>query len=148
MGDLRGFGPAGILAILLIALSGNIFPGDVALPLGALLVLGWARLSHTPWEEIGYRRPRSWIVTVAGGALFGAALKLVLKIIVMPLLGAPPINPAYHYLAGNQAMLPAAIWAMLVAGFGEETVFRSRIRDSPAPSRRGSRASRSGPSSL
>lgn len=122
--DLRGFGPAGILAILLIALTGNIFPGGVALPLGALLVLGWASLSQTPWEEIGYRRPRSWIISVVGGVLSGAALKLVLKIMVMPLLGAPPINPAFHYLAGNRAMLPAAIWAMLVAGFGEETVFR------------------------
>jgi membrane protease YdiL (CAAX protease family) len=45
--------------------------------------------------------------------------------IVMPLLGAPPINPAYHYLAGNRAALPGVIFAMIfVAGFGEETVFR------------------------
>ncbi len=47
-----------------------------------------------------------------------------MKAIVMPLFGADPINQAYHYLAGNTAMLPAAIWATLVAGFGEETVFR------------------------
>ena len=43
----------------------------------------------------------------------------------MPLLGAPPINSAYHYLAGNRAALPGVIAAMIfVAGFGEETVFR------------------------
>jgi membrane protease YdiL (CAAX protease family) len=47
-----------------------------------------------------------------------------MKAVVMPLFGAQPINPAYHYLTGNSALLPAAIWAMLVAGFGEETVFR------------------------
>jgi len=30
-----------------------------------------------------------------------------------------------HYLAGNRAALPGAIWMMIVsAGFGEETVFR------------------------
>jgi len=44
---------------------------------------------------------------------------------VMPLLGADPINQAYHYLAGNQAAVPAALYAMIVgAGFGEETLFR------------------------
>ena len=40
---------------------------------------------------------------------------------------APPINQAYHYLAGNRAMLPAAVWAMLVAGFAEETVYRGYV---------------------
>ena len=43
----------------------------------------------------------------------------------MPLLGADPINQAYHYLAGNQAALPGAAYTMIVgAGFGEETMFR------------------------
>jgi membrane protease YdiL (CAAX protease family) len=47
-----------------------------------------------------------------------------MKALVMPLLGADPINQSYHFLAGNTAILPAAIWAMIVAGFAEETVFR------------------------
>jgi len=43
----------------------------------------------------------------------------------MPLLGADPINQAYHSLVGNRAALPAAVLTMIiVAGFGEETVFR------------------------
>ena len=42
----------------------------------------------------------------------------------MPLLGADPVNHAYHYLAGNKAALPAAVWMMFAAGFGEETVYR------------------------
>jgi hypothetical protein len=122
--DLRGFGPVGIIAILLILLTGNVFVGNIVLPVGAILVLLWVRLSHTPWREIGYVRPKSWIVSLAIGLAFGIAFKFLMKAIVMPLFGADPINQTYHYLAGNNAMLPAAIWAMLVAGFGEETVFR------------------------
>ena len=39
---LRGFGPVGILAILVILLSGNVFVGRmVAVPVGGLLVLAW-----------------------------------------------------------------------------------------------------------
>jgi hypothetical protein len=70
-------------------------------------------------------RPKSWIGSLAVGLVFGSALKFLMKAIVMPLLGADPINQAYHYLAGNRAMLPAALFAVVVgAGFGEETVFR------------------------
>jgi len=59
------------------------------------------------------------------GIAFGVAFKLLMKTIVMPLLGAAAINPAYHYLAGNAAALPAILWAVTAgAGFGEETVFR------------------------
>ncbi len=63
-------------------------------------------------------------MTVAIGVTFGVAFKFAMKAIVMPLLGAPAINQTYHFLAGNRALLPAAIWAMFVAGFAEETVFR------------------------
>ena len=118
--ELRGFGPLGILAILII-LSGNYLFS----PLSAILVLVWVRLSRTPWREIGFVRPDSWMRTAAIGLVFGIALKFLTKMIVMPLLGAPPINPAYHYIAGNRAALPGVILAMiLIAGFGEETVYR------------------------
>jgi len=117
---LRGFGVVGILWILAI-LSGNI----VVAPLSAVLVLVWARLSETPLRDIGYVRPRSWPRTIATGVVLGAVLKLVLKSVVMPLLGADPVNRAYHYVAGNPAALPFMLWAVIVgAGFGEETVFR------------------------
>lgn len=125
---LRGFGPAGIIAILLIVLTGNIIlPNMVVLPVGAVLVLIWTRLSRTPWSEIGYARPRSWALTLAGGIVFGCAFKFAMKALVMPLFGTDPINRAYHFLAGNRAMLPAAIWAMISAGFAEETVFRGFV---------------------
>ncbi|MEY2564085.1 MAG: protease family protein [Verrucomicrobiota bacterium] len=115
--SLRGFGPIGILVIL----AGNF----VVAPLSAILVLLWVRLSCTPWPAIGYVRPESWVGSVVGGISLGVAFKLLMKTIVLPLLGADPINPAYHYLAGNTAALPGMILALIiVAGFGEETVFR------------------------
>jgi uncharacterized protein len=117
--ELRGFGPLGILAVLIIA-AGQIVP-----PLSAVLVLVWTRLSRTPWREIGYVRPKSWIVSLVVGVASGILFKLLMKAIVMPLLGANPTNEAYHYLVGNRAALPAAVFTMIVvAGFGEETVFR------------------------
>jgi uncharacterized protein len=43
----------------------------------------------------------------------------------MPLLGADPVNHAYHYLVGNTAALPGAVLMMIAAaGVGEETQFR------------------------
>jgi membrane protease YdiL (CAAX protease family) len=117
---LRGFGPLGIFSLLVI-LAGN----AVVLPLSGILVLLWARWSRTPWKEIGYVRPRSWIGGAATGIVFGVGFKLLMKTIVMPILGAPAMNPAYHYIAGNRAALPAILWAVTAgAGFGEETVFR------------------------
>src|SRR6478672_8484311 len=83
--SLRGFGPLGLLAILVIVLT------SVFRPLNAILALVWAWRSHTPWREIGYVRPRSWLGTLAVGLVFGCAFKLFMKAIVMPLLGAPEI---------------------------------------------------------
>jgi uncharacterized protein len=120
---LRGFGPLGILAMLVV-LAGNF----IFAPLSALLALAWAQRSRTPWHEIGYVRPGSWVGSLIIGILFGVAFKLLMKIIVMPLLGADPINQAYHYLVGNQAALPGMLFAVIIgAGFGEETVFRGYL---------------------
>src|ERR1700731_3566388 len=117
---LRGFGPLGILAILAI-LAGNFLFS----PLSAIFVLVWVRLSRTPWREIGYVRPKSWIGSIVIGIVFGCAFKFLMKAIVMPLLGAPPINQPYHFLAGNTAALPGMLFVLIInAGLGEETFFR------------------------
>ena len=117
---LRGFGPVGVLAALIVFFGNALFA-----PLSALLVLLWAKKSETPWHELGFVRPRSWLWTAVVGILTGAALKLVMKSVVMPLLGAPPINQTYSYLTGNAAALPGMMFAVVVgAGFGEETLFR------------------------
>lgn len=118
--QLRGFGPIGLLAIVVI-LSGNL----IFISFSGVLVLVWVNLSRTPWREIGYVRPKSWAATIVGGIVFGVAFKFALKAIVMPLLGADPVNHAYHYLAGNRAAIPFTLFALTAgAGFGEETVFR------------------------
>jgi len=120
--ELRGFGALGMLAVLVIA-AGQILP-----PLSAVLVLVWTWLSRTPWSEIGYVRPKSWTGSLIVGVAFGILFKFLMKAIVMPLFGANPINQAYHYLAGNRAALAAAVLTMIVvAGFGEETVFRGYL---------------------
>jgi membrane protease YdiL (CAAX protease family) len=117
---LRGFGLLGIASILVI-LAGNF----LFVPLSAILVLVWVSLSHTPWREIGYVRPQSWTRTLVIGIVFGVAFKLLMKAIVMPLLGAPPINQPYHWVAGNPAALPGMLYLLIVvAGFGEETLYR------------------------
>jgi membrane protease YdiL (CAAX protease family) len=117
---LRSFGPVGLVAIVIV-LGGNF----IVPPLGAILALIWVTLSRTPWREIGYVRPKSWIGSLAIGTVFGVAFKFLMKALVMPLFGAPPINQAYHYLAGNTAAIPGMVFVMIVvAGFGEETLFR------------------------
>jgi len=119
--ELRGFGPRGLLAILVITLA-NLFP---VIPLSAILVLFWARESQTPWTDLGFVRPRNWALTILLSVLAGAAFMLVLKAVVKPLLGGAPVNTTYHYLVGNWAALPGAVFLMVFrAGFGEETFYR------------------------
>jgi membrane protease YdiL (CAAX protease family) len=118
--QLRGFGPPGLLAIVIILAA-----SALSMALGAILVLLWAQLSRTPWREIGYVWPKSWTGTIILGVASGVVFKLAMKAIVMPLLGADPINHTYHGLVGNTAALPGTILTMLVvAGFGEETMLR------------------------
>jgi membrane protease YdiL (CAAX protease family) len=120
---LRGFGPLGILAMVVIAMGNLLFA-----PLSALLALAWTWRSHTPWREIGYVRPTSWMRGLLVGVVFGSALKLLMKAVVMPALGADPINQTYHYLAGNAAAIPGILFSVIVgAGFGEETLFRGYL---------------------
>jgi len=120
---LRGFGPLGILAMLVIGAGDFLFN-----PLSAILVLVWAWLSRTPWPNLGFVRPVSWLRTLALAIVFGALLKLVMKALVMPLLGAPEINQAFHFLVGNTAALMGMLYRISVgAGFGEETFYRGYL---------------------
>jgi hypothetical protein len=46
---LRGFGPLGLLAIVVILLGNSLF-----IPFSAILVLLWAHVSGTPWRNLGF----------------------------------------------------------------------------------------------
>jgi membrane protease YdiL (CAAX protease family) len=119
--QLRGFGPIGIFAALVVLLM----PSPPFLPLRGIAVLVWARLSGTPLRALGFARPKHWVLTIVGGIVFGVAFKLLMKSLVMPLFGAPAENPEYHDLIGNAAALPSVIAVMVLnAGFGEEAAFR------------------------
>lgn len=118
--SLRGMGSMGWIATVVIALAGPVLE-----PLGAVLTLLWARSSRTPWRDLGLVRPSNAWRDVAIGIVSGVLLKLAMKSLVMPVLGAPPVNAVYHWLAGNTAALPSMIFDVIVgAGFNEELVFR------------------------
>jgi len=111
---------------VLVILAGTVLSTIV----GALLVLGWAKLSGTPWRALGFVRPRRWPLTVLAGVALGVAFKLAMKSVVMPLLGAPAVNPAYAYVAGNRDAFHALVVAIVFgAGFGEEVLFRGYLFD-------------------
>src|SRR5262249_7856273 len=91
----------------------------------ALLAVVWVYLSRTPWHEIGYVREKNWGASIAIGVAFGAAFKLVMKVIVMPLLGAPAVIQTFQGFVHNRAAIPLAVLAILIGGgWGEETLFR------------------------
>lgn len=120
---LRQFGPLGVAAMLAIFASAL-----VGFILTAVLVLVWARHSNTPLRALGFKTPRHPAATLFAGFALGIALKVALKSIAMPLLGAPAINQTYHYVVGNAAILPWLIAAALAnAAFGEEVFFRGYL---------------------
>ncbi|MGZ5061957.1 MAG: CPBP family intramembrane glutamic endopeptidase [Usitatibacter sp.] len=120
---LREFGPVGIVVMLAILASSLL-----GFLVTALLVLAWARSSNTQLRVLGFRALPHPVATVLAAFAFGVVLKLALKSVVMPLLGAPAMNPTYHYLVGNAAALPWIVATVLVgASFGEEVFFRGYL---------------------
>ena len=120
---LRQFGPLGVVAMLAIFASSLL--GFVVT---AFLVFVWARHSNTPLRALGFKTPGHPAATLLAGLALGIVLKLALKSIAMPLLGAPAINQTYHYVVGNAAALPWLIAKVLIsATFGEEVFFRGYL---------------------
>ncbi|HWY16658.1 MAG TPA: CPBP family intramembrane glutamic endopeptidase [Rhizomicrobium sp.] len=117
---LSGFGPLGTLVFVAIcAVSALFAPG------AALLVLLWTWASRTPWREIGLVRPGSWLNGLLIGIALGLAEKLLLKAVILPLLGAPPVNAMIGDLSANpKRALFLIFYVMIGAAFCEELVFR------------------------
>lgn len=117
--QLGGFGPAGLAAFAIIMLASLSLA-----PIGGVLIIVWAWLSRTPLRDIGLVRPKSWIADIVFGIALGLALKFAMKAFVLPLLGAPAVNQAYHYLVSDRrAVIIAVAYVIFGAGFGEELIF-------------------------
>lgn len=121
--QLRRWDGLGGLAFIVIAAS--LWIGT---PLAAALILLWAWLSHTPFKAIGLVRPGSWTGGLLAGVALGLFEKFLLKSVILPLLGAPAVNQAYHFLAGNpKRAIVFAVLAVFEAGICEEIVFRGYL---------------------
>ena len=115
--NLRGFGPVGIITIIVILLTGNLA--------GAALVLIWASVSGTRWRDLGLVRPQHGAIDLIIALVAGVLFKILMKALVMPLLGFGAINSTYHYLTGNTAALVVTLlWVIVGGGFGEELIWR------------------------
>ncbi len=119
---LRGFGPTGALVFTAVIAAATF----VETPIAALIVIVWALASRTKFRELGLVKPAKWVAVIAGGLIAGVVLKLAMKAVLMPLLGAPAINTAFHDIqtapAGKLAFLVG--YVIIGAGFCEEFVFR------------------------
>jgi membrane protease YdiL (CAAX protease family) len=115
--SLRGFGPVGIVTIIVILLTGNLA--------GAALVLIWASVSGTRGRDLGFVRPPHGAIDLAIALVAGVVFKILMKALVMPLLGLGAVNSTYHYLSGNTtALLVTLLWVIVGGGFGEELIWR------------------------
>ena len=122
--SLRGFGPFGIIAFLIVLAGALVF-----MPIAAALILIWVWLSKTPWADVGLARPNSWIGGAALGIAIGVALKFLLKAVILPYLGAPAVN---HNVLHDMGIHPAdaiglAAYSIYGGGFAEELVFRGYL---------------------
>lgn len=118
----RRSGARGMVAMLVVVAAS--LAGAVV---GAVVVLVWTRLSRTPMRELGFKAPRNWLRVLAWAATLGFALKLTLKALVMPPLGAPAVNASYQHLTGNTAALPGMVAGLLLAGVAEELLYRGYV---------------------
>ncbi len=120
---LRGWGPTGILVFLVIMILSALFT-----PAAVVLVLLWVWASRTPWRDLGFVRPKSWMGLIALGIVLGIAEKFLMKAVVLPLLGAPPLNPVFQDLPGHPQQLALLLLiSVFQAGFGEELLFRAYL---------------------
>jgi len=111
-----------IVAFVLIFVGALVF-----MPIAAGLILLWAWATNA-WRDLGFARPTHWVRAIVIGLTLGVVLKLVMKSVVMPALGAPPTNVLYHYLVGNNDQIwKYAIYVIFGAGFAEELFFRGYL---------------------
>ena len=99
-----------------------------------LVALGWLSLRRRGlnWRAVGFRRPDSWITTIASALLAAIALQLLSEYVIEPITGRPDLSD-FRSLVGN---LPAALGMMALvwtlAAFGEEMAYRGYVLERAA----------------
>ena len=122
--SLRGLGPFGTIAFLIVTAGAFVF-----MPIAAALILIWAWISRTPWREIGLAAPKSWIGGAVAGIAIGIALKFLLKAVILPYLGAQAVNHNVLHDLGLHTTdaIGLAAYSIYGGGFAEELVFRGYL---------------------
>jgi membrane protease YdiL (CAAX protease family) len=147
---LRNSRLAVLMACLLVA--GSLFLGSFGvihvfwgIPVALLLIWLLLWLSHTPWSDLGLRRPASWGRALALGTLMAVLLQLSAVLVIMPLVhalgGELPDISRFEPIRGNwPAFLIFLAVAWTTAGLGEEIIFRGYLLNRTAWLFGGSRA--------
>lgn len=99
-----------------------------------LLLLGWLslRLRDLRWRDVGLKRYRSALITIAVGVILGTLLETFQLLIVQPFLsrvfGQQPDLALFRQLTGNlklTLLFLALAWTL--AAFGEEMFWRGYL---------------------
>ena len=100
--------------------------GLIIVPIAAILVLIWRKLTKTTYKSLGLYKPTKIIKTIGVGIGLGILLKLFSATIFMPLIGYPPEgSDAFLFIKESLTnVLLACVYIVIVAGFCEEIVFR------------------------
>jgi CAAX protease family protein len=115
----------------------GIFVADRYLPVSKtpyLFAVGWLslRLRGLRWGDVGFTRPRNWLVSLGFGALAGVGMEAFELFVTQPLLirftGRKPDFSEFVALHGNVKLLLLGLaFAWVFAGFGEEMVWRGYL---------------------
>ena len=112
-----------------------------------LFLLGFIslRLRGLRWRDVGFTRPRSWVIAIGVGVLAGICMEAIELFLTQPLIarltGKMPDLSDFADTAGNWKMLffwLALIW--LLGALGEEIVYRGYLMDRVAGLFRNTRA--------
>jgi len=133
---LLALGEIGVVTLIFIADWHHLIPFSKT---PVLFLLGWLslRLRKIGWRDVGLRRFRSWGATLAYGAAGGIDIELLELFVTQPLLvgltGKQPDLEDFRPLTGNPKLfLLALVLAWVLAGFGEEMVYRGYLMNRAA----------------